>query len=196
MNFIKIYLILNCSGGCVATTARSITEWAIAQKYLFVSFLKIPVLSFECNFTFYISYCSTTHITAQKAWPGCTEEAPKKHWRSIEIKQWTNPNLKDKQIWLWEEVKIWYRSRRSSSATLNIIFIILQYNSHNCTQSMTRMILLLLLLIKVTWRSGLQNMVCYAWSTLMVFIRGKLNVKVKRGSTQREALATQNLDSL
>ena len=126
MNFIKIYLILNCSGGCVATTARSITEWAIAQKYLFVSFLKIPVLSFECNFTFYISYCSTTHITAHKAWPG------------------------------------WFC----------------------CSCSLSR------------WRSRLQNMMCYAWSTLMVFIRGKLNVKVKRGSTQREALATQNLDSL
>ena len=40
----------------------------------------------------------------------------------IQIKQWTNPNLTDKQIWLWDEVKTWRSSRRRSrSSTLNIL---------------------------------------------------------------------------
>ena len=40
-----------------------------------------------------------------------------------QIKQWTNPNFTDKQIWLWDEVKTWHRSSssRSRSSTLNIL---------------------------------------------------------------------------
>ena len=64
----------------------------------------------------------------------CTERAQTVHGvciQQIQIKQWTNPNLTDKQIWLWDEVKTWRSrrssSRRSSSSTLNILFKHIQH---------------------------------------------------------------------
>ena len=54
----------------------------------------------------------------------CTDHAQTVHGaciQHIQIRKWTNPNIKDKQIWLWDEVKMWRSSSSRSISTLNIL---------------------------------------------------------------------------